>query len=85
MIADAVDTAFTLGWALLAWILLTAAAAVTAVYAAVVAVTAPVNAARAALGGALAASGAVNALRERQNPPQALTGLSWARTDKDTA
>lgn len=85
MIADAVDTAFTLGWALLAWIVLTAAAAVTAVYAAVVAVTAPVNAARTALSGALAASGALNALREHQDTPQALTRPSWARTDKDAA
>ena len=85
MIADAVDTVVTLGWALLAWIILTAAVAVAAVYAVVVAVAAPVNAAREALSGALAASGAVNALRERQNTPQALTGPSWARTEEEAA
>ncbi|WP_406156921.1 hypothetical protein [Streptomyces canus] len=73
MIADAVDTAVTLGWALLAWIVLTAAVGVAAVYAVVVAVAAPVNAAREALSAALAASGALNALREqpeRYRPPQ---------------
>lgn len=85
MIADAVDTAFTLGWALLAWIGLTAAAAVTAVYAVVVAVATPANAARTALSGALAASAALNALRERQIAPQALTGPSWARTEEEAA
>jgi len=85
VIADAVDTAFTLGWALLAWIVLTAAVAVTAVYAVVAAVAAPVNAAREALSGALAASGALNTLREHQNTPQALTSPSWARTDKEAA
>jgi hypothetical protein len=37
VIADAVDTAITLGWALAAWIVLTAAAGCAAVYAGVVA------------------------------------------------
>lgn len=75
MIAEAVDTAFTLGWALLAWIVLTAAVAVAAVYAVVVAVTAPVNAAREALSGALAASGALRALRPLPESPDASEGL----------
>ena len=75
MIADAVDTVFTLGWALLAWIVLTAAVAVAAVYAVVVAVAAPVNAAREALSGALAASGALRALRPLPEPPGASEGL----------
>ena len=78
MIADAVDTAVTLGWALLVWIVLTAAVAVAAVYAVVVAVAAPVNAAREALSGAVAASAALNALGEqpeRYRPPQRPT---WA-------
>ena len=73
MIADAVDTAVTLGWALLVWIVLTAAVGVAAVYAVVVAVAAPVNAAREALGGAVAASTALRALGEqpeRYRPPQ---------------
>ncbi|WP_406170222.1 hypothetical protein OIE52_39020 [Streptomyces canus] len=85
MIADAVDTAVTLGWALLVWIVLMAAVGVAAVYAVVVAVAAPVNAAREALAGAVAASRALNALREHQNAPRALTGPSWARTDKEAA
>lgn len=38
MIAEAIDTLFTLGWALLAWIALTAAAATLALYAVVVTV-----------------------------------------------
>lgn len=91
MIADAVDTVFTLGWALLVWIVLTAAVAVAAVYAVVVAVAAPVNAAREALSGAVAASGALNALRERPTPysaSQARTAAhapSWARTEEEAA
>lgn len=88
VIADAVDTVFTLGWALLAWIVLTAAAAVAAVYAVVVAVAAPVNAAREALGGAVAASGALRALRPLPEPPgtpHALSRPSWARTEEEAA
>jgi hypothetical protein len=75
VIADAVDTAVTLGWALLVWIVLTAAVGVAGVYAAVVAVAAPVNAAREALSGALAASGALRALRPLPESPDAPEGL----------
>jgi hypothetical protein len=75
VIADAVDTAVTLGWALLVWIVLTAAVGVAAVYAVVVAVAAPVNAAREALRGALAASGALRALRPLPEAPDASEGL----------
>ncbi|MET7458495.1 hypothetical protein ABZT03_43145 [Streptomyces sp. NPDC005574] len=38
MISDAIDTAITLGWALLAWIVLTSAVAVLALYAVAVVV-----------------------------------------------
>lgn len=91
MIAEAIDTVFTIGWALLAWIVLTAAVGVAAVYAVVVAVAAPVNAAREALGGALAASNALDALREHPTPcnaSQARTAAhapSWARTEEEAA
>lgn len=91
MIADAIDTAITLGWALLAWIVLTAAVGVAAVYAVVVAVAAPVNAAREALSGALAASAALRVHLERPDPhnaSQARTATrapSWARTEEEAA
>ena len=78
MIADAVDTAITLGWALLVWIVLTAAVAVAAVYAAVVAVATPVSAAREALSGAVAASTALRALRPLPEYPDAPEGLLGA-------
>ena len=78
MIADAVDTAVTLGWALLVWIVLTAAVGVAAVYAVVVAVATPVNAAREALSGALAASGALRAVRPLPEAPDASDGLLGA-------
>jgi hypothetical protein len=78
VIADAVDTLVTLGWALAAWIVLTAAVAVLGLYAVTVAVTWPCGVAREAVGGALAASRAARALaadRERYRPPQT---PSWA-------
>ena len=73
MIGEAVDTAFTLGWALAAWIILTAGVVVLALYAVVAIVAAPVQAARGALSGAVAASRALRALGEqpeRYRPPQ---------------
>jgi hypothetical protein len=82
VIADAVDTAVTLGWALLVWIVLTAAVGVAGVYAVVVAVATPVNAAREALSGALAASGAVRALRPLPESPDASRGLLAASASR---
>ncbi|MET8080058.1 hypothetical protein [Streptomyces sp. NPDC005303] len=78
MIADAVDTVITLGWALCAWILLCAATATLGLYAVVVAVAWPCRTAREAVAGALAASRAVHALdvhRDRYRPSQT---PSWA-------
>lgn len=43
MIAEAIDAAFTVGWALLAWIVLTAVVATAALYAVAVAVWAVVR------------------------------------------
>jgi hypothetical protein len=91
VIADAVDTAFTLGWALAAWIVLTAAAGCAAVYAAAVAVWWPCHAARDAVTGALAASWALRALRshpEPQRAPQRRTAPrppAWAQPEQDAA
>lgn len=62
MIAEAVDTAFTLGKALAVWVLLLAAAATLALG---VAVASPCHAAADAVTAALAASRAVHALHGR--------------------
>lgn len=83
MIADAIDTVFTLGWALLAWIVLTAAAATLALYAVVAVVWAPVHAARKALGAAFAASGAVRALGEQPERYRPIQRPSWAHLTPD--
>lgn len=91
MIADAVDTAFTLGWALAAWIVLTAAVGCAAVYAAVVAAWWPWHAARDALTGALAASRALRALRSHPTPQKpadarvAPSRPSWAQPEQEAA
>ena len=75
MIAEAIDTALTLGWALAAWIVLVSLAAALALHTVLVAVAAPVLAACRAVAGALAAWRAVRALelqpdryRPRQTP-----------------
>jgi hypothetical protein len=91
VIAEAIDTAITLGWALAAWIVLTAAAVCLAVYAGAVAVWWPCRAARDALAGALAASRALRALRswpEPQRVPQRRTAPhapTWAQHDEEVA
>jgi putative exporter of polyketide antibiotics len=92
VIADAVDTAITLGWALAAWIVLAAAAACAAVYAVVVAVWWPCHAARDAVAGALAASQALRALSAHTPNPQrapqwrtAPHAPAWAQLDEDAA
>ena len=78
MIAEAVDTVITLGWALVVWIVLTTAAVTAGLYAVVVAVAWPCRTAWEAVAGAVAASRAVYALGarpERYRPPQT---PSWA-------
>ena len=84
MIADAIDTATRIGWAIAAWIVLTSAAATLALHTVVVAVAWPPRTAWKAVTGALAASRALRALRAHPHhyrPAQRHTAPSWARTD----
>jgi hypothetical protein len=67
VIAEAIDTAITLGWALAAWIVLLAVTVTLAVYTVVAAVAWPCNAARDALDGAVSASRALRALPEHRD------------------
>lgn len=78
MIAEAVDTAFTLGWALLAWIVLTAGAAVLALYAVAVTVWAAVEPAVAAVTRALAASRALTAWQGEPDRYRPVWRPAWA-------
>ncbi len=78
MIADAVDTLITLGWALAAWIFLCAVFATLALYAAVAAVAVPVGAACRAVAGALAASEALRTLGEQPERYRPRQQLVWA-------
>lgn len=73
MIAEAVDAALAVGWALLVWVVLLAGAATAGLCAALAAVAVPVDAACRALTAALAAAGAHRAIGEqpgRYRPPQ---------------
>jgi hypothetical protein len=88
VIVEAVDTAITLGWFLVAWIVLLAVAATLAAYTVVAAVAWPCATARDALYAALSASRALRALPEHQaahNAAHARTAPPWARTDKEAA
>ncbi|HWM95539.1 MAG TPA: hypothetical protein VNO54_00640 [Streptosporangiaceae bacterium] len=86
MIAEAIDTAYTIGWAIVAWITLTAAFATLALYTVVVAVA---FACEALWRGVTAAVAAVQRLGapalppEPQKPPQARAAPSWAREAHD--
>ena len=86
MISEAVDTAYTLGWALAAWIVLCATVATAALYALAVTVWTPIQAARKAVAGAVAAERALRALPEPQaahEAPRAHTAPpfpAWAHT-----
>jgi hypothetical protein len=86
VIPEAIDTAYSIGWAIVAWIILTAAAATLALYAVVVTAAWPCRAAAEAVTAALAASRALRAFQgqpERYRPPQGRTGPSWAREEHD--
>lgn len=97
MIADAVDTAITLGWALAAWIVLTAAVGTLALWTVVVTVwwtvRASVRAARpscARLSARLRASTPLQALPEVRDAHRGSQGPSrpspaWAQPDEDAA
>jgi len=86
VIGEAIDTAYTIGWALLAWVVLTAAFATLALYAAVVAVA---FACEVLWRGAAAAVAAVQRLGapalppEPQKPPRARAVPSWVREEHD--
>lgn len=78
MIAEAIDTVVSIGWAIVAWIVLTSAAACLALYTALVAVATPVRAACRALTAALAAWRALNALAEHPDRYKPRQRPLWA-------
>lgn len=88
MIAEAVDTALTLGWALLVWIVLLAATATLALWTILVTVA---WACRALWRGVTAARALVQRpavpelLRDAPAAPQAPPRPSWAHTEQDAA
>ncbi|MCX4596150.1 hypothetical protein OG819_42815 [Streptomyces sp. NBC_01549] len=78
MIAEAIHTATAIGWAIVAWIVLTSAAACLALYAVVVTVATPIRAACRALTAALAAWRALTALAEHPDRYKPRQRPLWA-------
>lgn len=78
MIAEAIDTVVTLGWALAVWIVLMAGMGSLALWTVVVTVAVPVNAARRAVAGACAASAALRALGEQPDRYRPSRRPLWA-------
>lgn len=91
MIAEAVDAAVSVGWALLVWVVLLAVFATAALYAVAVAAVCAVLAVRRGVRAVLSLvqhSSAPELLRDSPEPADARTepqAPSWARTDKDAA
>lgn len=94
MIAEAVDAAIAVGWALLAWIVLTAVFATAALYTLVVAVACAVLAVRRGVVAVLSLvqhSSGSEVVREAPGPADARPALpvratpTWARTDTEEA
>jgi len=91
VIAEAIDTAFTLGWAFLIWLVLVAFFAGAALYAAVVTAACACRAVWRGITAALAAVQRPDAPELPRTPPvtpQARTephGPSWARTETEEA
>ena len=91
MIAEAVDAAVTLGWALLVWVLLLAFTATAALYAVVVAVAIACMAVRRGVAAGLAALQGSRAPELLPGPQKAADGRvahsrpAWAQPDKDAA
>lgn len=87
MIAEAVDTAVTLGWALAVWVLLLAATATAALYALVgTAAVAWLAVTRGIAAGLAAVQRAgVEVQPGDQDAADARTGPSWARPDEEAA
>jgi hypothetical protein len=88
VIAEAVDTVLTLGWAFLVWIVLLAATVTLALWTVLVTVA---WACRALWRGVAACVALVQAFRVPEPPqvspvaPQAPSRPSWARTDEEAA
>lgn len=88
MIAEAIDTVRTLGWALFVWIVLLAVVAGVALYAVVVAVACACRAVWRGVAACVAAVQRLNALPEPQPAPEApqpRPAPSWARTEHEEA
>lgn len=91
MIAEAVDTAAALGWALAVWVLLLAATATAALYAVVVTAALAWLAVTRGIAAGLAAvqrAGVPEVQPEAQDAADARIadrGPSWARADKEAA
>jgi hypothetical protein len=90
VIAEAIDTVLTLGWALAAWIVLTALAAALALHTVLVAVAWPCMTAQKAVDAALAASRALRALPEHRHAhtasqPPFRPAPAWAQPDHKEA
>lgn len=91
MIAEAIDAAISLGWALAVWVLLLAATATAALYAVVVTATLAWLAVTRGIAAALAAvqrAGVPEAQPGVQDAAHAHTadrGPTWARTDEEAA
>lgn len=91
MIADAIDAAISVGWALLAWIVLTAVFATAALYAVVVAMACAVLALRRGVVAVLSLVQHSSGPELARVAPEAADGRSaphvpsWVRTDTEEA
>lgn len=90
MIADAVDAAVSVGWALLVWVLLLAAFATAALYTLVVTVVCAVLAVRRGVVAVLSLVQHSSGGEVARDVPEAADARSrpapaWARTDKEAA
>jgi hypothetical protein len=91
VIAEAIDAAVTLGWALAVWIVLTAAAGTLGLWAVAETAAAAYRSVRRAVAASLAAVERLKApelLPTSPGPSQARSGRSaptWAQPDKDAA
>lgn len=90
MIAEAIDAAIAVGWALLAWIVLTAVVATAALYAVVVAVACAVLAVRRGVVAVLSLvqhSSGGEVVRDAHDAPETPSrpAPAWARTGKEAA
>lgn len=91
MIAEAVDAAIAVGWALLVWVVLLAACAAAALYALVVAVACAVLAVRRGVVAVVSLVQHSSGPEVARDAPEAVDARAarpvpaWARTNKDAA